>query len=112
MRRKEKTMTQEKERLTFIECEDSKGRTCIRLDRTNGTILARYRDDLPGQMRGRYQWARERRAVERGYGSIAMDAIRLALYQHGQSDFCPQIMAPESCRYQYAYRIASVQISR
>lgn len=93
-------------RYNFIELKDSKGRKCIRLEKRNGIILARYRDDLPGQIHGRYQWARERKAAERGLGIIALDAIRLALYMHGQSDFNPQTMAPEMYPYYDEYIIA------
>lgn len=95
-------------RYTFIETEDSKGRKCIRLARRNGMILARYRDDLPGQTHGNYQWAREKNAVIRGYGVVAFDAIRLALYMHGQSDFNPQTMAPEMHPYYDVYIIADI----
>ena len=28
-----------------------------------------------------------------------MDAIRLAMYHYGQSDFCPQTMCSEICYY-------------
>lgn len=92
-------------RFTFIELKDSKGRKCIRLNRRNGMILARYRDDLPGQVHGHYQWARERKAVEHGFGFISIDAIRLAMYMHGQSDFNPQTMAPEMQPYYDVYVI-------
>ena len=88
-------MYNRRKRYTFIELKDSKGRKCIRLGKKNGIILARYRDDLPGQIHGKYQWARERKVVQRGLGIIALDAIRLALYMHGQSDFNPQTMAQE-----------------
>ena len=93
-------------RYTFIETEDKKGRKCIRLSRRNGMILARYRDDLPGQTHGNYQWARERKAVERGFGVVAMDAIRLALRMHGQSDFNPQTMSSELFQSIDVYAIA------
>lgn len=93
-------------RYNFIELKDNKGRKCIRLNRRNGMILARYRDDLPGQIHGKYQWAREKNAVIRGYGVVAIDAIRLALYMHGQSDFNPQTIAPEMQTYYDVYIIA------
>ena len=92
-------MYNRRKRYTFIELKDSKGRKCIRLGKKNGIILARYRDDLPGQIHGKYQWAREKKAVEKGFGSISMDAIRLAMYHYGQSDFCPQTMCSEKCYY-------------
>lgn len=60
----------------FYEVLDNKGRLCIRLDKRNGHILARWRDDMPGQRSGRYQWVRERNAVLRGYGDICFEAIR------------------------------------
>ena len=93
-------------RYTFIETEDKKGRKCIRLNRRNGMIVARYRDDLPGQIHGHYQWAREKNAVLRGYGHVAIDAIRIAMYMHGQSDFNPQTMAPELLQSTDVYVIA------
>lgn len=92
-------------RYNFIELKDSKNRKCIRLNHRNVMILARYRDDLPGQIHGRYQWARERKAVERGFGAVAFDAIRLALYMHGQSDFNPQSMGSEIQPYYDVYII-------
>lgn len=42
----------------FYETLDSEGRVCIRLNRRNGRILARWRNDMPNQTR--YQFVRER----------------------------------------------------
>ena len=99
-------MYNRRKRYTFIELKDSKGRKCIRLEKRNGVILARYRDDLPGQIHGRYQWVRERKAVQRSLGIIALDAIKLALYMHGLSDFNPQTMSQEMYPYYDEYIIA------
>lgn len=88
-----------KPRHTFYEVLDSKGRRCIRLDKRNGRILARWRDDMPGQRRGRYQWVREKNSVFAGYGDMCFDAIRAALYAHGLSDFNPFSMCPEAMQY-------------
>lgn len=88
-----------KPRHTFYEVLDSKGRRCIRLDKRNGRILARWRDDMPGQRRGYYQWAREKNAVFAGYGDMCFDAIRSALYAYGLSDFDPFSMCPEAMQY-------------
>ena len=88
-----------KPRHTFYEVLDSKGRRCIRLDKRNGRILARRRDDMPGQRRGCYQWVREKNAVYAGYGNVCYDAISLALYKYGLTDFCPFTMCPEAMKY-------------
>ena len=80
--------------MKFYETFDNEGRICIRLDRRNGRILARWRNDMPGQ-HGRYQFVRERRAVEAGYGDICYTAIQCALYANGLSDFSPAVHAPE-----------------
>lgn len=85
--------------MKFYETLDVQGRVCIRLDRRNGRILARWRNDMPGQC-GRYQFVRERRAVEAGYGDICYTAIQCALYANGLSDFSPAVHAPEM-GYQY-----------
>ena len=86
----------------IIECLDNDGRNVLRLNRRNGRILARWRNDMPGQC-GRWQWVREKKAVEEGYGDIAYDAIRLSLYRNGLSDFCPTIHAPELKDYELQY---------
>lgn len=78
----------------IIQMLDNEGRNVLRMNRRNGRVLARWRNDMPGQY-GRYQWVRERRAVEAGYGELAYQAIRYALYMNGDSDFCPSIHAPE-----------------
>ena len=88
-----------KPRHTFYETLDSKGRLCIRLDKRNGRILARWRDDMPGQRRGYYQWVREKNAVLSGYGDMSFDAIASALYAQGLSDFNPFTMCPEAKHY-------------
>lgn len=77
-----------------IQMLDDEGRNILRMNRRNGRILARWRNDMPGQC-GRYQWVRERKAVEQGYGDIAYEAIRAALYMNGDSDFCPSLHGPE-----------------
>ena len=74
---------------TFYETLDSKGRRCIRLDKRNGRILARWRDDTPGQWHGYYQWVREKNAVLSGYGDICFDAMHAAVHAYGLSDFDP-----------------------
>ena len=84
---------------TFYETVDSKSRRCIRLDKRNGRILARWRDDMPGQRRGYYQWVREKNAVLSGYGDMCFDAIRSALHAYGLSDFDPFSMCPEAKQY-------------
>lgn len=61
----------------FYESLDSQGRVCIRLNRRNGRILARWRNDMPNQTR--YQFVRERRAVLDGYGELCYTAIQCAL---------------------------------
>lgn len=86
-----------KQQHTFYETLDSRGRRCIRLDKRNGRILARWRDDMPGQRR--YQWVREKNAVLSGYGDMCFDAIRTALYAYGLSDFDPFTMCPEAMKY-------------
>ena len=83
----------------FYEMLDNKGRLCIRLDKRNGRILARWRDDMPGQRSGQYQWVREKNAVISGYGDMCFDAIRAALYAQGLSDFNPFTMCPEAMQY-------------
>lgn len=88
-----------KPRHTFYETLDTKSRRCIRLDKRNGRILARWRDDIPGQRRGYYQWVREKNAVLSGYGDMCFDAIRSALYSYGLSDFDPFSMCPEAMQY-------------
>lgn len=80
--------------MKFYETLDAQGRICIRLNRRNGRILARWRNDMPGQC-GRFQFVRERRAVEAGYGDICYTAIQCALYANGLSDFSPAVHAPE-----------------
>lgn len=69
----------------FYESLDSQGRVCIRLNRRNGRILARWRCDMPNQTR--YQFVRERKAVLDGYGELCYTAIQCALYANGMSDF-------------------------
>ena len=84
---------------TFYETLDNKGRRCIRLDKRNGRILARWRDDMPGQWRSYYQWVLEENAVLSGYGDMCFDAARAALYAHGLSDFNPFSMCTEAMQY-------------
>ena len=60
--------------VTFVETLDKQGRLCVRLNKKNGVILCRFRNDLTGQY-GFYQWAREKNAVLRGYGDMCFDAI-------------------------------------
>ena len=79
---------------TFVQTFDSEGRIAVRLNRSNGRILARWRNDMPGQ-NGRYQFVRERKAVENGYGELCYTAIQCALYANGLSDFSPAVHAPE-----------------
>lgn len=69
----------------FYESLDSQGRVCIRLNRRNGRILARWRCDMPNQTR--YQFVRERKAVPDGYGELCYTAIQCALYANGMGDF-------------------------
>lgn len=78
----------------FYETLDNEGRIAIRLNRRNGRILARWRNDMPGQ-NGRYQFVRERKAVMEGYGETCYTAIQCALYANGLSDFSPAIHCPE-----------------
>lgn len=78
---------------TFYETLDNEGRIAIRLNRRNGRILARWRDDMPGQTH--FQFVRERKAVMNGYGELCYDAIQCALYANGLSDFSPAAHAPE-----------------
>lgn len=78
---------------TFYESLDNDGRVCIRLNRRNGRILARWRNDMPGQTH--YQFVRERKAVMDGYGDLCHTAIKCALYANGLSDFSPAVHAPE-----------------
>lgn len=77
-----------RETITLVETLDKQNRLCIRLNRRNGMILCRFRNDLPGLHR-RYQWAREKNAVMRGYGDMCFRAIQCAMYYHGQTDFLP-----------------------
>lgn len=80
--------------MKFIQMLDNEGRNVIRMNRRNGKILARWRNDMPGQC-GRYQWVRERKTVEDGYGELCYTAIQCALYANGLSDFSPAVHAPE-----------------
>ena len=80
--------------MKFYESFDNDGRLCIRLNKRNGRILARWRNDMPGQC-GRYQFVRERRSVEAGYGDVCYRAIQCALYENGLSDFSPARHMPE-----------------
>ena len=79
----------------FYESYDKQGRLCIRLNRRNGRILARWRNDMPGQ-NGRYQFVREKKAVWDGYGDLCYTAMQCALYANGLSDFSPAVHSPES----------------
>ena len=79
--------------MKFYETFDTQGRNVIRLNRRNGRILARWRDDMPGQ--NYKQWVRERKAVQEGYGDICYTAIQCALYENGLSDFSPARHMPE-----------------
>ena len=93
-----------RETITFVETLDKQDRLCVRLNKKNGMILCRFRNDLPGQ-RGRYQWAREKNAVMRGYGNMCFDAIQCAMYMHGQTDFCPAVQSPEVLPYDVQYKV-------
>ena len=90
--------------VTFIETVDKQGRLCVRLNKKNGVILCRFRNDLTGQY-GFYQWAREKNAVLRGYGDMCFDAIQYAMYYHGQTDFCPAVQSPEVLPYDVHYKV-------
>lgn len=92
-----------RETITFVETLDKQGRLCVRLNKKNGMILCRFRNDLRGQ-HGRYQWAREKNAVMRGHGDMCFDAIQCAMYYHGQTDFCPAIQSPEVLPYDVCYK--------
>ena len=92
-----------RETITFVETLDKQGRLCVRLNKKNGMILCRFRNDLPGQ-RGRYQWAREKNAVMRGHGDMCFDAIQCAMFYHGHTDFCPAIQSPEVLPYDVCYK--------
>ena len=92
-----------KPRHTFYEVLDNKGRRCIRLDKRNGRILARWRDDMPWQRSGYYQWVREKNAVFAGYGDICFDAIHAALYAYGLTDFDPLSMCLEAMQYTFEF---------
>ena len=83
---------------TFYETLDNEGRIAIRLNRRNGRILARWRDDMPGQTHS--QFVRERKAVMSGFGELCYTAIQCALYANGLSDFSPAVHAPE-LNYKY-----------
>lgn len=78
----------------FVETLDNEGRIVIRLNRANGRILARWRNDMPGQ-NGRFQFVREKKAVLDGYGELCWTAIQCGLYANGLSDFSPAVHAPE-----------------
>ena len=93
-----------KNTITFVETLDKQSRLCVRLNKNNGMILCRFRNDLPGQ-HGRYQWAREKNAVMRGYGDMCFDAIQCAMYAHGQTDFCPAVQSPEVLPYDVVYKV-------
>lgn len=88
--------------VTFVETLDKQSRLCVRLERRNGIILCRFRNDLPEQ-HGRYQWAREKNAVRHGYGDVCFTAIQCAMYAHGQTRFCPAVQAPETLPYDVYY---------
>lgn len=81
-------------RISFYESSDAAGRFCVRLGRRDGRILARWRDDMPGQVG--FQFVRERRAVEDGFGDLCFEAISCAMYAHGLGDFSPAVHMPES----------------
>lgn len=85
--------------MKFYQTLDTKGRIVIRLNSRRGRILARWRNDMPGQ-NGRFQFVRERKAVMDGFGDICYDAIKCALYYNGLSDFSPVVHMPES-GYEY-----------
>ena len=93
-----------RETVTFVETLDKLGRLCVRLNKKNGVILCRFRNDLTGQY-GFYQWAREKNAVLRGYGDMCFDAIQYAMYYHGQTDFCPAVQSPEVLPYDVNYKV-------
>ena len=93
-----------RETVTFVETLDKQGRLCVRLNKKNGMILCRFRNDLPSQ-HGRYRWARENNAVLRGYGYMCFDAIQCAMYYHGQTDFCPAVQFPEFLPYDVHYKV-------
>ena len=93
-----------RETVTLIETLDKQGRICVRLNKKNGVILCRFRNDLTGQY-GFYQWAREKNAVLRGYGDMCFDAIQCAMYYHGQTDFCPAVQSPEVLPYDVNYKV-------
>ena len=93
-----------RETVTFVETLDKLGRLCVRLNKKNGVILCRFRNDLTGQY-GFYQWAREKNAVLRGYGDMCFDAIQCAMYYHGQTDFCPAVQSPEVLPYDVCYKV-------
>ena len=93
-----------RETVTFVESLDKKGRICVRLNKKNGVILCRFRNDLTGQY-GFYQWAREKNAVLRGYGDMCFDAIQCAMYYHGQTDFCTAVQSPEVLPYDVCYKV-------
>ena len=93
-----------RETVTFVETLDKLGRLCVRLNKKNGVILCRFRNDLTGQY-GFYQWAREKNAVLRGYGDMCFDAIQYAMYYHGQTDFCPAVQSPEVLPYDVHYKV-------
>ena len=93
-----------RETVTFVETLDKLDRICVRLNKKNGMILCRFRNDLTGQY-GFYQWAREKNAVLRGYGDMCFDAIQCAMYYHGQTDFCPAVQSPEVLPYDVCYKV-------
>ena len=93
-----------RETVTLIETLDKQGRICVRLNKKNGVILCRLRNDLTGQY-GFYQWAREKNAVLRGYGDMCFDAIQCAMYYHGQTDFCQAVQSPEVLPYDVNYKV-------
>ena len=93
-----------RETVTFVETLDKQGRLCVRLNKKNGVILCRFRNDLTGQY-GFYQWVREKNAVLRGYGDMCFDTIQCAMYYHGQTDFCPAVQSPEVLPYDVCYKV-------
>ena len=93
-----------RETVTFVETLDKQGRLCVRLNKKNGMILCRFRNDVTGQY-GFYQWVREKNAVLRGYGDMCFDAIQYAMYYHGQIDFCPTVESPEVLPYDVHYKV-------
>lgn len=100
-----------RETITFVETLDKQDRLCVRLNKKNGMILCRFRNDFPGQ-NGRYQWAREKNAVMRGYGDMCFDAIQCAMFYHGQTDFCPAVQSPEVLPYDIYYKVTYHTISK